>query len=114
MNSRRCICFPENMFGGNSPTDYHFAIEAIEKCHRAAVYGTRLTSEMGQKATVWPRTDDFRSTPINRHRYRPSACLECAITGRAQPRQVWALFDHLVGAGEQHVWHRKTECLCSP
>ena len=29
-------------------------------------------------ASVWPRTDDFRSTPINRHRYRASACLKCA------------------------------------
>jgi len=29
----------------------------------------------GPFASPWPRTDDFRSTPINRHRYRASASL---------------------------------------
>jgi hypothetical protein len=29
------------------------------------------------------RTDDFRSTPINRHRYRASACRKCANSRRA-------------------------------
>jgi hypothetical protein len=47
------------------------------------------TDMLGPKATAshldsticvgWPHTDDFRSTPINRHRYRASACLKCAI-----------------------------------
>jgi hypothetical protein len=27
---------------------------------------------------IWPRADDFRSIPINGHRYRASACLKCA------------------------------------
>ena len=31
------------------------------------------------------RTDDFRSTPINRHRYRASACLKSAGRGRRSP-----------------------------
>ena len=30
---------------------------------------------MGSIASFWPRADDFRSTPINRHRYRGSACI---------------------------------------
>ena len=33
----------------------------------------------GSFASVWPRTDDFRSTPVNRHRYRASGCLKCSI-----------------------------------
>ena len=32
----------------------------------------------GSFASVRPRADDFRSAPINRHRYRASACLKCA------------------------------------
>ena len=35
----------------------------------------------GSFASVWPRTDDFRSIPMNRRRYRASACLECAKNG---------------------------------
>ena len=29
-------------------------------------------------ASIWPRADEFRSTPINRHHYRASGCLKCA------------------------------------
>jgi hypothetical protein len=32
-------------------------------------------------ASVWSRTDDFRSTPKNRHRHRLSACLKSAKGG---------------------------------
>jgi hypothetical protein len=52
---------------------------------------------LGSFASVWPRTDDFRSTPINRQCYRASACLECARNGSGAPRaygslaQLWAL-----------------------
>src|SRR6267142_3789731 len=38
----------------------------------------RFDVSVGSFASVWPRTDDFRSTPINRHRYRASACLKSA------------------------------------
>ena len=40
-----------------------------------------LDVAFGSFASVWPRTDDFRSSPINRHRYRASACLKCANSG---------------------------------
>ena len=36
-------------------------------------------SVVGHSRRFWPRIDDFRSTPINRHRYRASACLKGAI-----------------------------------
>src|SRR3954447_10419610 len=35
----------------------------------------------GSFTSVWPHTDDFRSTPINRHRYRASGCLKGANNG---------------------------------
>jgi hypothetical protein len=45
-------------------------------------------SVQGSIASVWPRTDDFRSTPINRHRYRASACLKRANSGLMQRSKV--------------------------
>jgi hypothetical protein len=33
----------------------------------------------GSVASIWPRTDDFRSPPINGHHYRASGCLKCAM-----------------------------------
>ena len=41
----------------------------------------------GSFASVWPRTDDFRSTSINRHRYRASAGLKCPEPEVAMIRQ---------------------------
>ena len=35
---------------------------------------------LGSFASVLPRTDDFWSTPINRHRYCTPGCLTCANT----------------------------------
>src|SRR5439155_13073552 len=35
----------------------------------------------GSFASVWRRIDDFRSTPKNRHRHCPSACLKGANNG---------------------------------
>jgi hypothetical protein len=48
--------------------------ERLALCKRSDVRG-------GSIASVWPRTDDFRSTAINRHRYRASACLKSANSG---------------------------------
>src|SRR5216684_2304476 len=50
--------------------------------------------------SFWSSADDFRSTPINRHRYRASACLKCANERLMHRSKSTSLFDHLVGAGE--------------
>ena len=62
-----------------------FALAAIIHCSppasqpecrpTAGVTTTSSNVRVGSFASVWSRTDDFRSTPINRHRYRASACL---------------------------------------
>jgi hypothetical protein len=44
-----------------------------------------LDVRIGSIASAWPRTDDFRSTPINRHRCRASGCLKCAMSGQKSP-----------------------------
>ena len=41
----------------------------------------------GSVASIWPRTDDFRSPPINGHHYRASGCLKCARSGNCAPSQ---------------------------
>ena len=53
-------------------------------CDIARPFVKRCYFRFGSFASVWPRTDDFRSTPINRHRYRASACLKCANNGKDQ------------------------------
>ena len=57
--------------------------EAAPKPHSKRRPRRQLSNEVccGSFASVWPRTDDFRSIPINRHRYRASACLKCAKLG---------------------------------
>src|SRR6185436_12549548 len=52
----------------------------------------------GSLASVWLCTDDFRSPPINRHRYRASACLK-----RATSRHRRWVYRIIVHPGEQQV-----------
>ncbi len=63
----------------------------------------------GSISSFWPRTDDFRSTPISRHFQRPSACLKGANKRHMRGRKLQSLFDHLVSAGEQRGRHGEPE-----
>ena len=51
---------------------------------------------VGSKASIWPPALHFRSSPMNRHRQRPSACLKRATSGLLH-RSNCFLFDHLIG-----------------
>ena len=63
---------------------------------------------MGHSHRFGPRTDDFRSTSINRHRYRASACLKSAkvalasnsapLSGRAKVSAGWKAIMALAAA----------------
>ena len=49
-------------------------------CDGMRLAGVQKRGEVrcGSFASIWPRADEFRSTPINRHHYRASGCLKCA------------------------------------
>src|SRR6202011_5469258 len=51
---------------------------------------------IGSKASICPPAMHFRSSPMNRHRQRPSACLKRAKSGLLH-RSNCFLFDHLIG-----------------
>src|SRR5437660_11835485 len=54
------------------------------QCRSTLIGGYSATAKdvpSGSFASVWRRTDDFRSTPKNRHRHRPSTCLKGANNG---------------------------------
>jgi len=42
-------------------------------------------------------TDDFRSTPVNRHRYRASGCLKCAKSRHLQHPRRYSTSSHSSG-----------------
>ena len=44
-------------------------------------FGARLDFRYGSIASLWTRAAHFRSTPINRHAQRPSACFKGAMWG---------------------------------
>ena len=61
-----------------------FGLPTLRTVQHRLVFGCRAhhagESEVccGSFASVWPRTEDFHSPPINRHRHRASACLKRA------------------------------------
>jgi hypothetical protein len=62
------------------------------------VSGTSLTSAIPLKAAITLKSQEVRVEPI------PDSC--SAANGR--------LFDYLVGAREQRLWYRDSECLTPP
>ena len=53
----------------------------------------------------WCRTDDFRSTPINRHRYRASGCLKRAKNRTRCPRRCKERKQGTHGPGNEQRWN---------
>ena len=59
----------------------------------------------------WQSLADVYITPESGQIADISECPLGATSGREQPQQTAALFDHLVGAGEQRRWHFEAERL---
>jgi hypothetical protein len=53
-------------------------VEVHRRCPIRTANDLHANDRNGSFVSVWPRTDDFRSTAINRHRYRASSCLKSA------------------------------------
>ena len=79
-----------------SPTE----LVSPSSAHLARIAGPEV--RVGSFASVWACTDDFRSTPKNRHRHSPSACLKSAMAqSRCAPaRCAGARAERLVADGE--------------
>ncbi|SHG56700.1 hypothetical protein SAMN05443248_1981 [Bradyrhizobium erythrophlei] len=73
------ICYPTRCAHAICP---HRRGEVVER----SPAGTNV--RLGSIASGWACTDDFRSTPENRHRHCPPACLKRAIS-RPVPRQLF-------------------------
>jgi hypothetical protein len=71
---------PSNFYGVHEAHG-HFKIFA--RIGQITYHDADLTATfvcLGSFASVWPRTDDFRSTPINRHPYRARECRKCVTS----------------------------------
>jgi hypothetical protein len=79
---RRVGCRIRHREGVGEPTTLPQATAALAPRERISKpaqpnKNARGSSRFGGQFRTWTRTDDFRSTPINRHRYHASACLKC-------------------------------------
>jgi endonuclease YncB( thermonuclease family) len=85
MNSRRRIA---------SPGDYGLTIKRLKLAHSKGTADVAV----GSIASGWACIGDFRSTPKNRHRHRPSACLKRAMNGPDV-----SLFDRFIGTQKERL-----------
>jgi hypothetical protein len=61
---------------------------------------------VGSFASIWSGTDDFCSTPYNRHRYRALACLKGAMSGSKQAHASTSLAPAEVARFRRPSWIR--------